>query len=305
MGLNHARTVHQSEDFDLAVVIDADGERAKSVAGQYGSRAGGHLDALVGVDAAIVATSTASHFSLVKDILNLGLPVLVEKPMTPEIALTLELLEIAGSKNLPLQCGFVERFNPAFATAKRLIDSPIVHAQAVRHSPNAARIASGVSEDLLIHDIDLALSLTDDAISSVTGSLYPSSSTGYEEIAECLVKFESLAIMSMSASRMSQRKVRDWRICTEGKLIEVDLLRQTVAIYENINQEVGSGGGASYRARTTIDYPFIERAGEPLALQLRHFADLLDEKIEMNYELDSIAASHAALELFVSQARMG
>lgn len=304
MGLNHARTVHRSEDFHLSTVIDADAERARVVAGQYGALSGASLDDLRGVDAAIVATSTASHYALAERILNLGIPVLIEKPLTPEISTTLGLIDLATRLGVPLQCGLVERFNPAFVTAKRLIDSPIIHAQAVRHSPSAVRIASGVSEDLLIHDIDLALGLTAEAMSTVTGTMYTSPVTGFEEIAECLLQTRGGAILSMSASRMSQRKVRDWRIYTEGKLIEVDLLRQTVAIYENINQEVGSGGGASYRARTTIDYPFIERSGEPLALQLSHFASLIDGDIDATGELESIAASHTILDSFLTHARV-
>jgi hypothetical protein len=98
---------------------------------------------------------------------------------------------------------------------------------------------------------------------------------------------------------MSQRKIRDWRIYTEKDLIEADLLRQTVTIYENINQEVGSGGGASYRARTTIDYPFIERSGEPLAMQLIHFEELLNGKIDSAEERLSILQSHVVLSDFL------
>jgi hypothetical protein len=98
---------------------------------------------------------------------------------------------------------------------------------------------------------------------------------------------------------MSQRKIREWRICTDKHLYEVDLLRQTVAIYENINQEVGTGGGASYRARTTVDYPFIERSGEPLALQLQHFGKLLSSEIDQQKERDSILASHEVLSSFL------
>jgi hypothetical protein len=79
----------------------------------------------------------------------------------------------------------------------------------------------------------------------------------------------------------------------------VDLLRQTVAIYENINQEVGMGGGASYRARTTVEFPFIERSGEPLAMQLQHFAQLLSGEVDEQTERDSILASHVVLSTFL------
>lgn len=300
MGANHARTIFRSDEFDLGFVVDSDADRAGPLAESFGATPAGSLDGISGIDAVVVATSTASHHAIAREVLSLGIPVLIEKPLTPTFDSTVELVELSKAKGIPMQCGFVERFNPAFVTARRLIDKPVVHAQSVRHSPPAVRIASGVAEDLLIHDLDLAMSLASSPIKTVAGSVFPSTLTGHDEISDCLLQFEDSSIFSLSASRMSQRKVRDWRICTDTDLIEVDLLRQTVAIYENINQEVGSGGGASYRARTTIDYPFIERAGEPLAMQLQHFARLLDGTVDVEAERDSILASHRVLSDFLS-----
>ncbi len=299
MGSNHARTVARSEQFHLSFVVDADLERAKTLAGQYGAKAVTSIEDIRDVQAAIVATSTNSHFGIVENLLELTIPVLCEKPLTPSLEMTRTLIDTSIKKATPIQCGFVERFNPAFVTAKKMINQPVIHAQSVRHSPPAVRIASGVAEDLLIHDLDLALSLTTSPIRNVAGSVYRSSKTNEHEISDCIITLEDQAVLTLSASRVSQRKIRDWRICTEKDLIEVDLLRQTVTIYENINQEVGAGGGASYRARTTVDYPFIERAGEPLAMQLQHFAKLLNSEVDEQKERDSILASHAVLSEFL------
>ena len=299
MGANHARTIHRSEEFNLAFVVDADLERATELAKQYGATAVASISDIKDVQAAVVATSTNSHFQIVENLLNLKIPVLCEKPLTPSQETTQVLIEVSEKNATPIQCGFVERFNPAFLTAKKMINQPVIHAQSIRHSPPAIRIASGVAEDLLIHDLDLALSLTTSTVKSVTGSVYKSASTGEDEISDCIINLEDNAVFTLSASRMSQRKIRDWRICTDKDLFEVDLLRQTVTIYENINQEVGVGGGASYRARTTVDYPFIERSGEPLAMQLRHFSNLLDGKVDEQTERHSILASHAVLSEFL------
>jgi predicted dehydrogenase len=273
------------------------------LAQQYGATAVASISDIKDVQAAVVATSTNSHFQIVENLLNLKIPVLCEKPLTPSQETTKVLIEVSEKNATPIQCGFVERFNPAFLTAKKMINQPVIHAQSVRHSPPAIRIASGVAEDLLIHDLDLALSLTTSTVKSVTGSVYKSASTGEVEISDCIMNLQDNAVFTLSASRMSQRKIRDWRICTDKDLFEVDLLRQTVTIYENINQEVGVGGGASYRARTTVDYPFIERSGEPLAMQLRHFSDLLDGKVDEQTERHSILASHAVLADFLTAVR--
>lgn len=299
MGANHARTIQRSEEFQLGFIVDADLERAKGLAQQFGAIAIASIDEITDVQAAVVATSTNSHYGIVEKLLNSKIPVLCEKPLTPSLETTRILIEASERNATPIQCGFVERFNPAFITAKKMINRPVIHAQAVRHSPPAVRIASGVAEDLLIHDLDLALSLTASNIKSVSGSVYKSLTTGEDEISDCIISLEDHAVFTLSASRMSQRKIRDWRICTDKDLFEVDLLRQTVTIYENINQEVGAGGGASYRARTTVDYPFIERAGEPLAMQLRHFSELLDGDIDENVERQSILASHIVLAEFL------
>lgn len=298
MGANHARTVFRSEKFELAYVVDAELNRAASVADSFSATAANSIDAITNVDAAIIATSTASHLSIANELLSLGLPLLIEKPVTPNVATTSELVETSRRYGIPIQCGFVERFNPAFVTARKMLRQPVIHAHAIRHSPPATRIASGVAEDLLIHDIDLALTLTEHAVSRVTGHQFVSPETCFAEITDCLLLFGDSAVFSLSASRMSQRKIRDWRIYTRTDLIEVDLLRQTVAIYGNITQEVGVGGGASYRARTTIDYPFIERGGEPLAMQLDHFAALLDGLFDVEAERRSILSSHFVLDQF-------
>ena len=299
MGANHARTIHNSEEFQLAYVVDADLERAKRLAQQFGATAVTSIDDVNDVQAAVVATSTNSHFGIVENFLKLKIPVLCEKPLTPSLETTRILIETSEKNGTPIQCGFVERFNPAFLTAKKIINQPVIHAQSVRHSPPAVRIASGVAEDLLIHDLDLAMSLTIVPVKSVVGSVYKSFTTGEDEISDCIIHLADNAVFTLSASRMSQRKIRDWRICTDKDLFEIDLLRQTVTIYENINQEVGSGGGASYRARTTVDYPFIERSGEPLAMQLRHFSQMLDGSVSEQIERQSILASHIVLSDFL------
>jgi len=299
MGANHARTIFRSENFKLSYVVDADISRAGEIAAQYGGIPVSSIETLKDIQAAVVATSTHSHFKIVQQLLEMQVPVLCEKPFTPSLETTQHLIEMSANYDTPIQCGFVERFNPAFITAKKVINQPVIHAQAVRHSPPATRIASGVAEDLMIHDLDLAMSLSSSPVKSVMGSVYKSNSTGEDEISECIIQLNSSCVFTLSASRMSQRKIRDWRIYTEKDLIEADLLRQTVTIYENINQEVGSGGGASYRARTTIDYPFIERSGEPLAMQLAHFERLLNAEVDADDERNSILASHIVLSEFL------
>jgi len=301
MGANHARTIFQSDDFQLVCIYDVNTDRAESLARQFGSRAISTLDALTGVQAAVVAASTDTHYNLVGQLLKLKIPVLCEKPLTHTLGTARELIALSERNGTVIQCGFVERFNPAFLTARRMINQPIVHAQAIRHSPRAVQSHSGVAEDLLIHDIDLVLSLAPAPVKSMVGRAYESLESGFAEISDCIIELTNKSIFMLSASRMSQRKIREWRICTESDLFEIDLLRQTVTIFNNINQEAGAGGGASYRARTMVEYPFIERAGEPLAMQLQHFKQLITGVVDIEEERQSILASHELLFSYLDQ----
>jgi predicted dehydrogenase len=179
--------------------------------------------------------------------------------------------------------------------AMNLLEDPVVHMTAVRHSPSPGRATTGVIEDLLIHDLDLALKLMNGhELRTAKATVTPPESQ-LVEIAEVSIVGAHSQIAHLSASRWGQRKVRQWSISTDSKLIEVDLLQQTVVAFENIDQTVGTGGGSSYRTRTVIEYPFIARGGEPLGLQLSHFAKLIEGEESLDKEIHSIERTHQVL----------
>lgn len=296
MGSNHCRTIFNSESFQLTHVLDVNEDRANALATSYGGKSATHIDEILNCEAIVIATVTEAHFDLAKLFLEQKKPVLVEKPLTLDIKQTLELSALARRSNVPLLCGFVERFNPAMSTAINLLDEPVVHMTAMRHSPSPGRATTGVIEDLLIHDLDLALLLMADQELIVKKATVRPNESQLVEIAEVSIVGLDKQIAHLSSSRWGQRKVRQWSISTNSKLIEVDLLQQTVVVFENIDQAVGSGGGSSYRTRTVIEYPFIARGGEPLGLQLAHFAQLINGKASLENEIASIERTHSVLD---------
>ena len=158
MGELHARSIAASERATLTEVIDVDIERAADVAARHGGvplPAGRFLDA----DAVVVAAPTAVHTELAPDLLARGIPVLVEKPLAPDITGVRQIITTARTTGTVLMCGFVERFNPVVIAAQDMVDEPFLHWVSVRHSPPARRPTSHVATDLLIHDVDLALRL--------------------------------------------------------------------------------------------------------------------------------------------------
>lgn len=296
MGSNHARTLNNSTDFELSVVIDSDVARAKVLAEKYEAKYSTEVNDVLYCDAAVIATNTESHYQTSLPLLEAGLPLLIEKPLTMNLEETTYLCRQARETQTPLVCGFVERFNPAIAAAREVIQGPVVHLIATRHSPHPTRVTTGVIEDLLIHDLDLALTffVPESTVKGVA-TCRPNLAL-HDEIAEVSMLGPLGELAHLSTSRWGQRKVRHWSLSTDTQTVEVDLLQQTVVAFENINQEVGPSGGASYRTRTVIDYPFIARSGEPLALQLAHFSRIVEDRSLIAAECDGIMKTHLALD---------
>lgn len=298
MGASHARIIAESPLAELAVVIDCDAEAAKRVASSYDSVPSTEIFEAMECDGVVVASGTAARMDCVLPLLRAGIPLLVEKPFAPTLVELDQLLALAKSDNIPVMCGFVERFNAAFRAALQILEEPATHLLAVRHSPPAARITSSVVNDVMLHDLDVAQQLFGDVAGTLVGSAcFRPPSSAWNEIADCTIGFGSQGVATLSASRMGQRKVRSLTIHTSAKLIEVDLLRQDVTVYRNVSQEMlKSGGGIGYRSSTEIELPFVRHQGEPLGLQLAHFIDLIDGVADPVAELESIRPAHLFAE---------
>ena len=270
MGTNHARVVAASSTATLGLIVDRDLQMAERVASTHWARASTDLEAAFSADAVIVAASTDAHLECAIPLLERGIPVLVEKPVATRIADVDRLLETADAHDVPIMCGYVERFNAAFRTALQQLDGPPRHVIAVRHSPPAPRIASTVVGDVLLHDLDLVLQLFDHAEPKIVGAAcYRPDGAEFDEIADCQLAFPT-GLATLSADRTTQLKVRTLTIHTSSTSIEVDLLRQDVTVYRNVGHEIIQGDERSgYRSSTVIDIPFVRHAGEPLALRIR------------------------------------
>ena len=310
MGSSHARIIAESSLAELAVVIDCDAETAKRVAAVYDSVPSTNLADAVDCDAVIIAGSTAARMECVLPLLEADLPMLVEKPFAPSLAELDQLLAIAQQREIPVMCGFVERFNAAFRTALQTLDGPATHLLAIRHSPSATRITSSVVNDLMLHDLDVARRVFGGLDGVLVGSACVRPPTSqWNEIADCSIAFgtpsgEQQGIATLSANRMGQRKVRSLSIHTATKLVEVDLLRQDVTVYRNVSQEMlHTASGVGYRSSTEVELPFVRHYGEPLALQLAHFLDLIDGVADPAEERRQIRPAHVFAEQIEASSR--
>lgn len=303
MGSLHARVLSQSDRVELVRIVDPS-DNAKAVAERFGTEWAPELSTLSGVDAVVLASATPTHHKLALDVLEQDVALLVEKPVCDDLTATEEVVALAATRSLPFMCGLLERYNPAVMTALALLDSP-VHVSASRHSPYVPRIKTGVGWDLLVHDVDLAIrcfgGTEPEKVSASTGLFHPSSVPGAEDIAETVLGFPQGGLASVSASRVGQRKVRSMTVTELDRLIEIDLLRRDVTIYRHVSAESASPDGRGYRQQSVIEIPELVSVREPLATQLDRFLDLIEGKVDMAEERESILPSHRVVAQVLAQ----
>jgi predicted dehydrogenase len=173
------------------------------------------------IDAAVVASPTDTHARIVRDLLKAGKHVFVEKPLTIERADASQLAALASSRRLTLQVGHVERFNPAF-TALENLSVDVKYVEAVRASRFPGRCLDvGVVMDLMIHDLDLVLSMTDAPIKSISASGM-SVITDHEDLAETRLEFDCGLVANLKASRISPTAVRQMQLFGSNGFADLD-----------------------------------------------------------------------------------
>ncbi|MFV0433672.1 MAG: Gfo/Idh/MocA family protein [Leucobacter sp.] len=303
MGRNHARIIAASPRAELAAIVDPFAENGRAVTEQYGGEWYPDAEeALKRVDAVVVAASTEYHYGIAKQVLDAGLPVLIEKPVCPSLAQTEEILEMAERRGVPVQCGFLERYNAGVLAAETLIEDP-VYVRAERHSPHWARIKTGVAWDVLVHDADLISrmfgSQSPERVNAEFGYFHPNSVEGAEDVIDVTLRFPGSGIASASASRIGQRKVRRLTIQSLDSMVEVDLLLRSVTKYRHHNIE-STDGRAGFKQMTEMEVPEVSGL-EPLAAQFEHFVDLVEGRIDADEERRSILPAHRIIASALEQ----
>jgi predicted dehydrogenase len=272
MGANHARVARSVPGVDVAYVVDPDRARAERAAAACGAEATTDLSDIFGkVDAAVVASPSSLHETHGLALLASGVNVLIEKPIATTVEEASRLLDAAAAEGLVLQIGHVERFNPAVLELDRL-QGDVVHIDAARIGPYSNRVEVGVVLDLMIHDLDIVLSIVGGEPVDVFATARRTRSTT-EDLVSALIEFDNGTSASLTASRIGQTKIRTLALTREKDFVSVDLLRQDVTIHRVDHSEYLSDEGTRYRQTGVVELPFLENRGEPLYLELSHFAD--------------------------------
>lgn len=273
MGSNHIRTLKRIPGVAVAAVIDRDVDRASlfSDQGQIGVFADVEscLRHVGEIDAAVIASPTAFHFSQAKLLLQARIPVLVEKPIASNSTEANELVDLATSKSVVFAVGHIERHNAAVRELLRIATSPI-HFEARRIGPFSPRISDSVVADLMIHDVDIALALANCECIKVSG-VAASAKSQLHDTASAVLEFENGMVATLTASRIGQQKIRYISVTEEEKFIEVDLLKQDLSITQVAHTEFAAEDGMRYRQSASVEIPFLPSTGEPLLSELSNF----------------------------------
>lgn len=278
MGRNHVRVYDTLPEAELVGVADADADAAAAVADEYGVPHLDRAELLEEAAAVSVAVPTEYHFETASAAFDAGTAVLVEKPICGTVDRAQELVERAEEAGVTLQVGHIERFNPAVTTTADVIDDvdELIAIDADRLGPPISRdITDTVVLDLMIHDIDVVCSLVDAEPSSVEAS-----ATREGQYATATLEFSSGVVATLTASRVTQRKVRSLDVTADDRLVTADFLDRGVEIHRHsLPEYVRDAEDVRYRHESIVEYPTVER-GEPLRTELASFLESVETGTE-------------------------
>ena len=225
MGRIHADKLKEMEGVTLCGLIDADhGCLAEASKKHSAPQFKDHRQILPFTDAALIATPTETHYAIAKDCLERGIHVFMEKPITTTVREAEELIALAKARQLVLQVGHLERFSPAFTKALHYIKEPMF-IEAQRISMFTGRSTDiDVIMDLMIHDIDLVLSIAGGKVTDVRAQGTPVV-TNKIDVANARIEFENGCVASLTASRASKKKERTFKIFQKDRYLNLDLLK--------------------------------------------------------------------------------
>lgn len=242
-GRFHALKVATEPRAVLAGVFDLDRERARTVGWETGAPAMDFSTLLAACDAVVIAAPADAHHALAVTALRTGKHVLVEKPIAATLAQADELAALAGERNLVLQVGHLERFSAAFAAMDGQLSAPL-YVEATRIAPFKQRGTDvSVVLDLMIHDLDLILSLVGSEIESVD-AVGAAVASEHADIANARIRFANGAVAAVTASRVSARTERRMRVFARDSYLAADFAtRRLTVIARDRGQKVASVPG--------------------------------------------------------------
>jgi len=247
IGTGHLGTVHtrlwkKNTNIELIGVYDIDSEKSEKVANEFGCQSFPDIDSLLAnVNAVTIATTTTSHFEISQKAIHNGIHCLIEKPLTQTYSEAVELIKIAKEKNVKIQVGHVERFNPALISLRQYQLQPLfIEAHRLsQFKPRATDVS--VILDLMIHDIDIMLWLIKSKVKNIYANGV-SVLTDTTDIANARITFENGAVANLTSSRITAKPMRKMRLFQRNAYISIDFANQEVEVFRFLKDgEISTG----------------------------------------------------------------
>ena len=245
LGRHHARILASIPGVTLAGVVDTNRDRAAEIAREHGTRAFDDPRDIAGLNLAVIATPTESHASIAAPLIAGGVHLLIEKPVTQTLAEADALIAAAKQQGVVLAVGHSERFNPAVMAARPYLNDPRFIEVHRLGTQLGRSLDIDVVLDLMIHDLDLILSMVPSEVESVEAVGVPVL-TPKVDIANARVRFKNGCIANLTASRISKDQIRKVRFFQRERYVSIDTAAREVEMFQLVPQPGGMpkiGGG--------------------------------------------------------------
>jgi predicted dehydrogenase len=277
MGQYHVSVVSSLKNkILLNGIYDIDIEKSKEISNKYKINCFNNVeDLLNNVEAVIIAVPTYLHYKYASLAFDRNIHVLVEKPVTEKIEQVKKLASKAKRKGLVFHVGHVERFNGAVQELHKIVTNPLI-IESRRLAPFSDRVKDvGVVLDLMIHDIDIVTNIVHSPVISVQasgGSVF----SDYEDYATAILQFENGCIATITASRITQRKIRTLSISQEKSYIFLDYSTQDIHIHRQASQAfLLTKEEIKYSQESFVEELFIHKEN-PLKHEHEHFYNCIN-----------------------------
>ena len=279
MGKNHMKTYKSLNGVELVGVYDIFPEAAKAAAETFGIRAFSSMEEVAeNVEAVSVVTTSVTHADVGEFFLNKGIHCMMEKPLACTEEECQRLISAADKNNVVLLVGHIERFNPAVEQMGKLLSdtSKIRSLTAQRMSAASGRITDvDVSMDLMIHDVEVIQSLVKSPVVNIqAASVKTKESPMGKDYITALLEFENGATANITASRITQARVRTLTVTTDTNYIDMDFINQSINVHSQgrmpyVNPE-NIPEWMNYGLKGSVEQLFIP-TNQPLSAELNHF----------------------------------
>ncbi len=284
MGRNHLKTYKSLQGVELVGVYDIFPEAAQKAADMFGIKAYSSMEEVAKeVDAVSVVTTSVTHADVGEFFLNQGIHCLMEKPLATTEEGCQRLINAAKKNNVTLLVGHIEQFNPAVEQMHKILNDAgkIRSLTAQRMSAASGRITDvDVAMDLMIHDVEVVMSLVKDKVKNIqAAAVRTADHTSGKDYITALLEFENGVTANLTASRITQARVRTLTVTTDTNYIDMDFINQSINVHSQgrmpyVNQEE-IPEWMNYGLKGSVEQLFIP-TNQPLQAELNHFVSCIN-----------------------------